>query len=232
MRLVRKGIIGGLALLGLEGVSHGTPSGLNNIPTADTTPQGTLVFQAFGTVAGEADDDFNLGFKTGVDLGPLDMEFGIDSHMLPDGAGPVTVQAKLVFPLGEKLPTVAIGMANTTSSGADANRAGEPFGYLVVTQDLSYLRAHVGCGLQDDALLPFLGFDKIFTNESFGMNGENRDLFTLRMDMIQQQDSTWLYSAGVLVPVIDHIVFEAWGNFPDNGDDSSLTMKLNFVFNF
>jgi hypothetical protein len=225
-------MVGGVGLSALAGVLHATPSGLNNIPTADTTPQGTLVFQAFGTVGGEADDDFNLGFKTGIDLGPLDMEFGADSHISPGDAGPVTLQAKLALPLGDKLPTIAIGSANTTFSSADANRAGETFGYFVVSQDLCYLRGHVGCGLQDGALLPFLGFDKTFTRESFGMSGESRDLFTLRTDMIQQQDSDWLYSAGVLVPVIDHIVFETWANLPGNGDDASLTLKLNIVFGF
>jgi hypothetical protein len=29
-----------------------------------------------------------------------------------------------------------------------------------------------------------------------------------------------------------HIVFETWANLPDNGDDVSLALKLNFVFNF
>jgi hypothetical protein len=227
-----KGIYAKSILVALTGVAAATPSGLNNIPTADTTPQRTLVLQAFGTVGGEADDDFNLGFKTGVDLGPLDMEFGADSHISPGDAGPVTVQAKLALPLGDNLPTIAIGSANTTFSGADANRAGETFGYLVVSQDLCFLRGHAGCGLQDGALLPFVGFDKTFTKESFGIQGEERDLFTLRTDMIQQQDSSWLYSAGVLVPVIDHVVFETWANLPDNGDDASLTLKLNLVFNF
>ena len=44
-----------------------TPTGLNNIPTADSVPQETFVFQLFSTVGGDADADLNLGFKTGVD---------------------------------------------------------------------------------------------------------------------------------------------------------------------
>ncbi len=40
-----------IALLAASlGSLHATPSGLNNIPTADTTPQGTFVFQLFSTV--------------------------------------------------------------------------------------------------------------------------------------------------------------------------------------
>lgn len=171
MCLRPKRIVGGLVLLGLTRVASATPSGLSNIPTTGTTPQGTYVLQAFGTVGGEADDDFNLGFKT----------------------------------------------ANTTSSSTDANRAGETFGYLVVSRDLCYLRGHVGCGLQGEALLPFLGFDKTFTKGTFRMKGEERDLFTLRTDMIQRQDLSRLYSAGVLVPVIDPSSWRLGQIFPTTG---------------
>ncbi|MDQ6913741.1 MAG: hypothetical protein M3128_12800, partial [Verrucomicrobiota bacterium] len=55
---------------------HATPSGLNNIPTADTAPQGTLVLQVFSTVGGDAEDDFNVGFKTGLVFKPFRFEFG------------------------------------------------------------------------------------------------------------------------------------------------------------
>ena len=36
----------------------------------------------------------------------------------------------------------------------------------------------------------FLGFDKTFSKESFGLGDDDRDLLTLRSDMIQQQDSS------------------------------------------
>ena len=63
------GIVGGMVSSGLAGIAYATPSGLNNIPTADPTRQGAFVPQAFGTVGGEADNDFNPGFKTEIDFG-------------------------------------------------------------------------------------------------------------------------------------------------------------------
>ncbi len=75
--------------------AHATPSGLNNIPTADTAPQGVLVLQMFSTVGGDNDSDFNLGFKTGVDFKPLRFEVGADSHVYPGVGGPVVLQSKV-----------------------------------------------------------------------------------------------------------------------------------------
>lgn len=46
----------------------GTPSGLNNIPTADVTPMGTFVLQPFTNFGNDHDTDLTLGFKTGLDL--------------------------------------------------------------------------------------------------------------------------------------------------------------------
>ena len=240
------------ALLVTTTSAFATPSGLNNIPTADTAPQGTAVFQAFSTVGNDRHEDFNLGFKTGVDLRPVKFEFGLDSHILPDDAGPLTVQGKVAVPFGDNLPTLGLGIANTTFSGADRDKAGDPFSYLVLSHDFGFLRGHAGVGFQDDTALPFFGFDKTFRTQTAaaavaetsgkGPVGKgpvaaavetvSRDLFTLRADAIQQQDSSWVYSAGVLVPVVKHVVFETWGSFPDNGDDPSLTLKLNFVFSF
>ena len=64
------------------------------------------------------------------------------------------------------------------------------------------------------------------------MESGMRDLFTVRGDVIAQRDSSWLYSAGVLVPVCKYFVFETWANFPDNGTSPSLTLKANFVLSF
>ena len=238
-----------LALLATAASALATPSGLNNIPTADTTPQGVFVFQLFSTVGGLADSDLNLGFKTGLDFKVVKFEFGLSSHLYPDKGGPVTPHAKIAVPLGEGLPTIAAGIANLTFRDEDRRRAGDGFGYAVVSQDFGWLRVHGGCGLQDGDALPFFGVDKTFrtTKSEPAPDGKSVrdgkshkasletkavDLFTLRGDAIQQHDSSWLYSAGVLIPVCKFFVFEAWGNFPDNGDSPSLTLKANFVVRF
>src|SRR4051812_32853056 len=89
-----------------------TPSGLNNIPTADTTPQGTFVLQAFTTLGEDRDADLNLGFKTGFEFKVVRFEMGLSSHLYPEKGGPVTPHAKIAVPLGEHLPTLALGIAN------------------------------------------------------------------------------------------------------------------------
>jgi hypothetical protein len=227
---------------------------LNNIPTADTTPQGTFVLQAYSTVFGSADGDFNLGFKSGVDFKYAHIELGFDSHIYPDRGGPVTVQGKLAVPLGERLPTLAIGAANATFSDDDRDRAGDEFFYAVATQDFGWFRLHGGCALQDGEALPFAGIDQMFripathpasdgkaVSTTGGKSCESckscedpgmRDLFMVRGDVIAQRDSSWLYSAGVLVPVCKWFVFETWANFPDNGNSPSWTIKGNFVLTF
>lgn len=220
-----------------------TPSGLNNIPTADTAPQGVFVFQSFTTLGYDRDADFNLGFKTGLDFKVVRFEMGAASHILPDKGGPVTVHGKVALPFGDGLPVLAIGAANIAFSEQQRQRAGDVFGYAVLSQDFGWLRAHAGCAYVDTDALPFFGLDKTFrrTASAGAPDGKSHkampetkttDLFTLRADAIEQRDSSWLYSAGVLVPVCKWFVFEAWGNFPDNGDAASVTLKGNFVIKF
>lgn len=234
----------------LTTATFATPSGLNNIPTADTAPQKTFVLQAYSTVGGFADGDFNLGFKTGLDFKFVKFELGADSHIYPNQGGPVTVQSKMAVPLGEHLPTLAVGMANVTFSNEDRDRAGDEFFYAVATQDFGWFRVHGGCASQDGEALPFAGIDKTFRytkqvpaasdgkavadgkSHQALMETKTIDLFTLRGDVIEQRDSSWLYSAGVLVPVCQYFVFETWANFPDDGDSPSWTIKGNFVFTF
>ena len=106
------------ALSSLISSAGATPFGLNNIPTADTVPQGPVVGQAFSTL-GSGTDDFWLSSKTGLGLGPAHFEFGLTSRLIPDEAGPLTGHAKLALPFGEGLPALAVGAANITFSGSD-----------------------------------------------------------------------------------------------------------------
>jgi len=238
-----------LGLLGTSLAAFATPSGLNNIPTADTTPQGTFVLQSFTTLGNNRDADLNFGFKTGLDFKVVKVEFGVSSHLYPDKGGPVTPHAKIAAPFGEGLPTIAVGIANLSFRDADRLRAGDEFAYAVITQDFGWLRVHGGCGLQDGDALPFFGIDKTFRktrnaptsdgktvadgkSHKTTLETETVDLFTLRADVIEQRDASWLYSVGILVPVCKHFVVEAWGNIPDNGSDASLTLKANLVFTF
>jgi len=239
-----------LALLIATGsAAIATPTGLNNIPTADTTPQGTFVLQPFTTIGEERDADFNLGFKTGIDLKAVRLELGLAAHFVPGKGGPVTAHGKVAVPLGEGLPTLAAGAANITFSNDDRRRAGDTFAYFVATQDFDWF-------VQDSRPLPFFGLDKTFRMEkkrvvsdgkstrviSGGGEGagsgdpnaalETRDLFTFRADAIQMLNHDWLLSVGGLIPVSKHFVFETWANFPTDGTEVSFTLKGNFVFKF
>jgi len=247
-----------LAFTALVATCSATPSGLNNIPTADTTPQKTFVLQGFTTLGEDRDADFNFGFKTGLDAKYVKFELGAASHIYPDRGGPVTVHGKVAIPFGKGLPTFAVGAANVAFSERQRERAGDVFGYVVLSQDFGWFRAHAGCAYQDTDALPFFGLDKTFrvsitravsdgkTIHTVGQAGtghgagsgdpnaalETRDLFTIRADAIELRRHDWLFSAGVLVPVCKWFVMEAWGNFHGYGDEPSLTLKANFVVNF
>ena len=92
-------------------------SGLNNIPTADTAPQGVFVFQTFTTLGNDRDADLNLGFKTGLDFKVVRFEMGAATHLLPDKGGPVTVHGKVALPFGEELPVLALVCASRADIG-------------------------------------------------------------------------------------------------------------------
>jgi hypothetical protein len=238
------------SLASLASTGFANPSGLNNIPTADTTPEKMVVLQTYGTVLGQAPGDFAIGFKTGLDFKYAHVEFGADSNLIPGQGGPVTAQAKLAVPLGDHLPTLAIGGANTTFRDVDRARAGDEFFYAVATEDLGWFRVHGGCGLQSGLALPFAGIDKTFqykkqvpagdgktmgdskSGKAMMMETKSIDLFTLRGDVIEQPDHSFLYSAGVLIPVCKFFVFETWANLPDNGTSPSWTIKGNFIIRF
>src|SRR4051812_5790468 len=98
-----------LALVALAASAYATSTGLNNIPTADTPAQGDYVIQAYSTLGGDRDNDFNIGFKTGWDAMTVRFELGVDANMYPGRTGPVTAQTKLAVPFGEGLPTIAVG---------------------------------------------------------------------------------------------------------------------------
>jgi len=91
-------------------------------------------------------------------------EFGSAGHLYPGKGGPVTLHSKMAVPLGDPLPTLAVGVAN----GAlyDRDRAGEPFVYFVASEDLKFFRIHAGVGYQDSDgatdVQPFVGVDKTF----------------------------------------------------------------------
>ena len=223
---MRHTLLAGLGSLLVCSSLLATPSGLNNIPTADVTPMGTLVIQSYTNFGNDHDMDLGLGFKTGIDLWGQKFEIGADSHILPDRGGPVVLQAKYQVPQLWQGGNFGIGIANLALSSSDRDRAGDPFSYIVLTQDVAGLfRAHAGYGFQTDNNSVLLGLDK--TWKIF-----ERD-FMLRADAIQIQDQDqWEGSIGFLYALHKNLVLESWVSQPFSHGDAVFTLKLNFVINF
>lgn len=197
-----------------------TPSGLNNIPTADTVPHRTVAVQAFDTF-GSGDHDFWMGFKTGWDFSKFNLEVGLDSHLAPDPAGPLVYQTKVNFAPWEK-GLLAVGIANVALT--DTDRAGDPFTYAVVTHDFGIARLSAGYGLQTDNNSVLLGVDRSWKVFDRNLN--------LNADLVQIDDqSGWLVAVGAKYDLTKHIVLETWANLPDEGD-ASVMAKINFVFTY
>jgi len=209
-----------LILLASATAALATPSGLNNIPTADIVGDRTVAMQVFDLLGGP-DHDLNVGFKTGLDFSPIHLEWGLDSHLAPTPSGPLLFQTKIGFEPW-KNGKIAIGVANVALT--DTDHAGDPFTYAVLTQDLEFARLSVGYGLQNDGNTVLLGLDR--TWKVFDRN------LNLNADLVQTGDgSGWQTAIGAKYDLSEHIVLETWVNLPDHGDVTVMA-KLNYVFKF
>ena len=205
---------------GLCSFVSASPSGLNNIPTADVVPDKVLVLQGYGHLAHGSRPDWWGGLK----FGPLkNLEVGFDGQINPDPSseGALVGQFKYRFQALEST-ALAAGVANL----GEKSRSGEIDYYAVLSQDLKYLRAHLGATFQRDNEGVFGGLDSTFPLFE-------RDL-TLRTDLrqINQRDDL-LASAGFLYDLGWNFLLETWGSFPTaGGSENILTLKLNYVIAF
>jgi hypothetical protein len=207
-----------------------TPTGLNNIPTADVVPHRTVAVQAFSSFGdganqfaanGAGEHSFWLGFKTGWDLSNLNLEWGLDSPVITGNSGPLLFQTKVNFEPWEG-GALALGVANVALT--DTDRAGDPFSYAMLAHDFGFIRVHAGYGLQNNGNSVLLGLDR--TWKVFDRN------FNLNVDLVQAADeSIWLPAVGWKYDLSKHIVLEWWSNLPDQGKSSHIA-KINFVFQF
>jgi hypothetical protein len=206
-----------------SGQLFATPSGLNNIPTADTAGQGEYVFQAFTNFGEGRRADTNLGFKTGFDIFGQKLEVGLDGRITPDKGGPAVAQVKYAAGIWSG-GRIGVGVANIAFRSQDRDRAGNPFKYGIVTQKLGdKLRVHGGYGFQTDNDSVLLGADY-----SFKIGG--RDVL-LRSDLIEIQDQDqFLGSFGFLVVINKNLVLESWASQPFEDGRTVGTIKFDFVF--
>lgn len=202
-----------------------TPSGLNNIPTADTAPKGSVVLQGFSDVGNDRAPLHTVGVKAGVYPGLVRLEVGADSKVGAGQGGPIVFQGKAALDLGEQLPSIAVGSANLGVREQDRDRVGEPFSYAVLAYDLEVLRAHAGYALQHSNNTVLLGVDKTVPIAEHD--------FTLRADARQIDDrDQWLGSIGFITSLTSLFVLEGWVSEPFDEGPAVVTGKLNFILNY
>ena len=208
-----------------------SPSGLNNIPTADTAPHLTLVLQEYSTFGAQRPPDHTAGFKFGIDPWKQSerknrFETGYDGHFAPGTAGPGVFQVKYTTQPRAELPALSIGFANIAVDSGDRARVGQPFAYAVLSHELGFLRVHGGYGLQargNDTLL--LGVDRTFKLL-------DRDL-VLRADAVQtDRQHNWAASVGGLYAICKYFVLESWVTEPIHRSPPAFTVKLDVVIPF
>jgi hypothetical protein len=213
----------------LGSCAFGTPTGLNNIPTADTVSHRTVAVQYFNSFGGA--NQFGaaepgkpsqwVGFKTGWDFEPVHVEWGADSILGTGVSGPLFLQSKVrISPWtnGE----LALGVAGIAVT--NIGRAGDPFSYVMLAQDFGWARLHAGYGYQTNGSSCLFGIDR--TWKIIGRN------FNLNADLAQTRDQHGFITAlGAKYEVAKCVLLETWGNFPDR-DAVSFITKINFVFSF
>jgi len=207
----------------LGGQLWATPSGLNNIPTADTAGQGDYVFQAFTNFGEGRRADTNLGFKTGLDLFGEKFEVGLDGRITPDKGGPAVAQVKYARGIYEG-GTLGLGIANIAFRSQDRDRAGNPFKYAILTQKVdSRLRLHAGYGFQTDN-------DSVLLGADYGLKVGGRTLL-IRSDVVEINDQDqFLGSLGFLLVINKSLVLESWASQPFEDGRTVGTIKFNLVF--
>jgi hypothetical protein len=230
----------GMAVAGLLALSRpaaGSPSGLNNTPTADTCPVKTVVIQGWSGFAHDTDPDWWTGVKFGVIKG---LELGADWDADGDPSRHVQFQGKYGIDLNDWGTRLAVGMANVSD---DEDRNGEEFPYAVLTQVVKgWFRVHAGYDVQEDNQGAFAGVDTTVCLLS-------RDV-TFCADVIQTNDrDDALYAPGIkfglgkklaeeaagVDAILQHFVFETWANFSTasgSHEPAGYVAKLNFVLGF
>ena len=211
--------------------TQATPTGLNNIPTADTPADREIVFQAFAVLGDERNTDWVLGFKGGLRPWNQRIEYGADGRVGEGSPTSLVLQLKYAIAFSDildsdkNLPVMAAGVANAGVTGDIRDDVDQPIAYLVVTQDFDWFRGTVGYQFQPENDAAFFGFDKTF--ELF-----DRD-FQFRTDFIQIDDEDqWLGSAGFIYSIHEHFAFESWVSVPFEHGEPFFIMKINLIFSF
>jgi hypothetical protein len=195
---------------------------LNDIPIAKVLPWRSFELSTWVTT-GEGEEPAWWG---DVNIGVLNYgEVGLYAMLGPrdNGQGDARFFGKFVYPIGEKLPSVGVGLLNLTNN-EDENGNVDP--YLVVMQDFGPVRGHLGYSFQDGDEAFFAGVDTSF---SF-----LEQATTVGLDATQTNDGDdWLVSAGFEYALPLNFVVEGWYTWTTVEDAANtITLRLNWVTSF
>ncbi len=199
----------------LAAPASATPTGLNNIPTADVVDTSVLVLQGFSQFG----DGRCPGWFIGAKYGPAEnWEVGLDDAFAgPNSNTGLALQVKYRFAPSENVG-LALGAANLT---ADRERNGNTFPYLVLSAPLTpTVHGHLGYSAQQDNHAWFLGADAVVASGC-----------TLRADWIQVDDGDEsVASLGFITSLSSRWLVEAWASFPTAEEaENDFIVKFDFV---
>jgi hypothetical protein len=208
-------LVVGCVLAAPIGCAWATPTGLNNIPTADTTPRGVLVLQEINSLGHDRPTTFTVGAKYGA---TRNIEVGVDDQFAGPGSTAAVFQAKYRFLRNDSRLSAAVGVANL----GEGARVGDPAFYLALKRNLgSSVRGHAGFLAQGSDHAAFAGLDG-----DVGKSG-----WTWRTDAIQTRHGhEWLGSVGAIGPLTKRTLLESWVSFPtQTGAHPTYILKFDYV---
>jgi hypothetical protein len=204
-----------------------TPSGLNNIPTADVTPTGLLVLQEINNFGSNQPSRFTAGFKCGIAEG---WEVGYDGRISQTGIGTgvtgaggapshgATFNVKYRHQVPNSPLSLGFGAANLSFSSA---RAGDDVQYVVASRKFEKVNGHFGYMFVEG------GRDNMF----LGVDGQASPGLTWRVDFNNLNDTdNLLSSAGFIYSISRTWLLEGWYSIPKaDGVENTVTLKLDYV---
>jgi hypothetical protein len=209
-----------ITALSSPGLLFASPSGLNNIPTADFTPDGVLVLQTYSFSQSGAKTTGFLGAKYGLGDG---IEVGADGQLAASPTGPLTLQAKKTWPVEDARIKLCLGIANITADTGENPLY--PYG-VVGAKLCGQSRGHLGFAPQKGNHEWLLGYDYTLSGGTM-----------LRTDVVRgisADNKHTLYSLGGLMPTkfgaVEGWVTRAINNSPGGSDATVYTLKLDYAF--
>jgi hypothetical protein len=214
-----------IATCAIGGTAFASRSGLNNVPTADTSAAGTAVVQGYASFGPDRKPAFFSGARIGLSAFEQPCEAGFDTRWSPGATVPIYFNAKWRTHAAATRPAVGIGLAGAAVRETDRHRLGQPQTYAVVSYDARVARLHGGYTVQARNNAIFVGLDRSWLIL--------QRKFTLRLDATQTQNrAQWLASAGFTYKFTERLNFELWQSKPTERGRSYATAKLGGGFKY